>query len=105
MVQSQPRQILPETPSWKNPSQKKGWWSGSRWKPWVQNPVPQKKVCWWNKTIILLKMTFNIHVCNVSGDYVMNGEGEKVINGSKIFIYFFFGSKIFYFNWAGIMLI
>jgi hypothetical protein len=20
-----------------------GWWSGSRWRPWVQTPVPQKK--------------------------------------------------------------
>jgi hypothetical protein len=25
----------------KNPSQKKGWWSGSRYRPWVQAPVLQ----------------------------------------------------------------
>jgi hypothetical protein len=27
----------------KNPSQKKGWWSGSRCRPWVQAPILQKK--------------------------------------------------------------
>jgi hypothetical protein len=27
----------------KKPFTKKGWWSGSRCKPWVQTPVPQKK--------------------------------------------------------------
>jgi hypothetical protein len=31
-VQSQPRQIVPETLSQKCPTQKKGWWSGSRGK-------------------------------------------------------------------------
>jgi hypothetical protein len=25
-----------------NPPQKKGWWSGSRYRPWVQAPVPSK---------------------------------------------------------------
>jgi hypothetical protein len=30
-------------PIWKKKSQKKGWWSGSRCRPWVQVPVPQKK--------------------------------------------------------------
>jgi hypothetical protein len=29
-------------PTSKNPSQKKGWWSGSRRRPWVQALVPQK---------------------------------------------------------------
>jgi hypothetical protein len=36
MVQSQPGQIVLETPISKfceNPSQKKGWWSGSRYRP------------------------------------------------------------------------
>jgi hypothetical protein len=27
----------------KIPIIKKGWWSGSRWRPWVQAPVPKKK--------------------------------------------------------------
>jgi hypothetical protein len=28
----------------KNPITKKlGWWTGSRWRPWVQAPVPQKR--------------------------------------------------------------
>jgi hypothetical protein len=41
-----PRQTVWETPSWKNPTQKKGWWNGSRERaclasviPWVQVPV------------------------------------------------------------------
>jgi hypothetical protein len=42
-VRSQPRQIVSETLSWKYPSQKKSWQSGSRWRLWVQAPVPQKK--------------------------------------------------------------
>jgi hypothetical protein len=27
-------------PILKNPSQKYGWWSESRWRPWVQAPIP-----------------------------------------------------------------
>jgi hypothetical protein len=42
-VQSQPRQIACETLSGKHPSQKRGWWSGSKCRPWVQAPRPQKK--------------------------------------------------------------
>jgi hypothetical protein len=42
-VQSQPGKIVRETISRKHPSQKKGWWSGSRCKPSVQTPVLQKK--------------------------------------------------------------
>jgi hypothetical protein len=30
-------------PTSKKPTIKKGWWSGSRCRPWVQTPVPQKK--------------------------------------------------------------
>jgi hypothetical protein len=30
-------------PTLKNRSQKQGWWSGSRWRPWVRNPAPQKQ--------------------------------------------------------------
>jgi hypothetical protein len=43
--------LKPETLSQKNPSQKKGGWSGSRWRPWVQVPVPhtQKKSELWHK--------------------------------------------------------
>jgi hypothetical protein len=32
-----------ETLSWKKPITKKGWWSGSRCRPWVQTAVLQKK--------------------------------------------------------------
>jgi hypothetical protein len=39
-VQSQPGQIVPKTLYQKNSSWKKGWWSGSRCRPWVQTPVP-----------------------------------------------------------------
>jgi hypothetical protein len=39
---SQPGQIVHKTLSWKYPSQKKGWQSGSKWRPWVQAPVMQK---------------------------------------------------------------
>jgi hypothetical protein len=35
MVQSQLVQIVHKTLSWKNPSQKEGWESGSRCRPWV----------------------------------------------------------------------
>jgi hypothetical protein len=43
MVQSQPGQIDGETLSQKQPITKKGWWSGSKCRPWVQTPVLQKK--------------------------------------------------------------
>jgi hypothetical protein len=39
-VWSQLEQIVCETLSQKYPSQKKGWWSGSRCRLWVQTPVP-----------------------------------------------------------------
>jgi hypothetical protein len=39
-VQSQLGKIVRETLSQKQPSQKKGWWSGSRYRPCVQSPVP-----------------------------------------------------------------
>jgi hypothetical protein len=48
-VGSQPRQIVRETLSQKNQSQKKGWWSGSRYRSCVQTPVLKKnksKVPW-----------------------------------------------------------
>jgi hypothetical protein len=39
------------------PITKKGWWSGSRGRLWVQAPVPQKKKekswVWWHRPIIL----------------------------------------------------
>jgi hypothetical protein len=42
-VQSQPRKIVHETLSQKNPITEKSWWSGSRSRPLVQIPVPPKK--------------------------------------------------------------
>jgi hypothetical protein len=39
-VRSQPGQIVHENLSWKKPITEKGWWSGSRCRPWVQTPVP-----------------------------------------------------------------
>jgi hypothetical protein len=41
--QSQPRHIVCKTLSQNNPSQKKGWWGGSRCRPSVQIPLLQKK--------------------------------------------------------------
>jgi hypothetical protein len=43
VAQSQPRQIVHETLSWKKPNTKKGWCSGSRCRSWVLIPAPQKK--------------------------------------------------------------
>jgi hypothetical protein len=44
MVQSQPRQIVPETLSIsQKPITEKAWWSGSRCRPRVQTLVPRKK--------------------------------------------------------------
>jgi hypothetical protein len=43
MIQSQLRQIVHETLSRKYPSQKKGWWNGSRCKLCFQTSVPPKK--------------------------------------------------------------
>jgi hypothetical protein len=43
-VRSQPRQIVWETLSWKYLTQRKGWWSGLRCRPWVEAPVLQKKI-------------------------------------------------------------
>jgi hypothetical protein len=40
---SQPRQIVHETLSWKNPITKKGWWRGLRCRPWVQTLVLREK--------------------------------------------------------------
>jgi hypothetical protein len=44
-VRSQPRQIVCESLSQKKkkPFTKKGWWTGSRCKPWPQTPISQKK--------------------------------------------------------------
>jgi hypothetical protein len=42
-VQGQHGQIVCETLPRKNPSQTKGWWSGSRCRPRVQTPVPPNK--------------------------------------------------------------
>jgi hypothetical protein len=42
-IWSQPGQIVHKTLSQKNLSQKRGWWNGSRCRPWVQTPVLQKK--------------------------------------------------------------
>jgi hypothetical protein len=42
-VQSQPWQIVLWDPISKKPVTKKGWWSSSRCRPWVEAPVPQKK--------------------------------------------------------------
>jgi hypothetical protein len=42
-VRSQSRQIACKTLSQKNPTQKKGWWSGSRCRSWVPTPALQKK--------------------------------------------------------------
>jgi hypothetical protein len=44
VVQSQPGKIVFETLSRKHSSQKKGWWGGSGYRPWVQTPVKKKKV-------------------------------------------------------------
>jgi hypothetical protein len=30
-------------PNLKKPITKKGWWSGSRCRPWIQRPIPKKK--------------------------------------------------------------
>jgi hypothetical protein len=43
MVWSQPRQIVLRDPILKKPFTKKGWWSGSRCRPWIQATVPQKE--------------------------------------------------------------
>jgi hypothetical protein len=43
VVPNQWGQIVCETLSRKTHHKKKGWWSGSRCKPWVQAPVLQKK--------------------------------------------------------------
>jgi hypothetical protein len=43
VVQSQPRQIVLETLSWKKPITKKDWWSGSRCRHWVQAPVLKRQ--------------------------------------------------------------
>jgi hypothetical protein len=39
---SQLRQTVPETIS-QTLQKKKGWWSVSRCRPWVQTPLPQKR--------------------------------------------------------------
>jgi hypothetical protein len=39
IVWSQPGKIVCKTLSQKKPITKKGWWSGSRCRPWVQTPV------------------------------------------------------------------
>jgi hypothetical protein len=53
----------------KNIHQKKGWWSGSRCRPWVQIPVPQKKKkeCFTPPSGILLQAT-NAHVSEAGED-------------------------------------
>jgi hypothetical protein len=43
VIQSQPRQTVVKTLSQKNPSQRKGWWSGSRCRPRIETPVLHKQ--------------------------------------------------------------
>jgi hypothetical protein len=45
MVRNQPGEIVCETLSWKKSITKNGWWSGSRYRPWVQASVLKKKFC------------------------------------------------------------
>jgi hypothetical protein len=56
-VWSQPGQIVHETLPEKKPITKNGWWSGLRYRPWVQAPV-QKYIC----------ATFNLEA-EVPGEY------------------------------------
>jgi hypothetical protein len=42
-VQSQPRQIVYETLSWKKPITRKGWWSASRCRPSSNSSAIKKK--------------------------------------------------------------
>jgi hypothetical protein len=44
MVQRQLQQIVCETLSWKKLITKKGWWTDSWWRSWVQTPVPKKRM-------------------------------------------------------------
>jgi hypothetical protein len=43
VVWSQPGQIVYKTLCGKKPITKKGWWNGSRCRPWVQTLIPQKQ--------------------------------------------------------------
>jgi hypothetical protein len=45
----------------KDPSQKKGWQSGSRCRPWVQTPVPKKKREWENKKRDMIPVDGSMH--------------------------------------------
>jgi hypothetical protein len=56
VVQSQPGQIVHKRPYLEKPFTERGWWSGSRCRPWVQAPVPQKKKKKERKKSICLKM-------------------------------------------------
>jgi hypothetical protein len=52
MVRSQSRQVVHEALSWMTIIIKKGWWCGSRCRPWVQTPVPPNKVLWPHPSIL-----------------------------------------------------
>jgi hypothetical protein len=62
-VQSQPRKTVCKTLSWKTLFQKIGPTSGSRWRPWVQTPIPhtQKKLfhCHCGELAVHVKTTYN----------------------------------------------
>jgi hypothetical protein len=55
-AQSQPGQIVWETLSQEKSIIKKSWWSGSRWKPWVQTQDCEKKA----------QPGMMVHACNPS---------------------------------------
>jgi hypothetical protein len=64
-----------QDPSSKNPITKKSWWSDSRYRPWVQAPVPQtkrkkrEKFLFWNvpvKCVECLSKWVASHLCRES---------------------------------------
>jgi hypothetical protein len=64
LVQSQPRLIVHENLSQKNPSQKKDWWSGSRCRSRVQIPVSQKKTkIALKKRLVSITITIKLKIC------------------------------------------
>jgi hypothetical protein len=66
-------------PILKNPSQKKGWWSDSRWSPWVQAPIPLK-VC----PVGLLKEGWHLLGCFRNVTPIDNDKTRKYAFSSKL---------------------
>jgi hypothetical protein len=88
VVWRHPGQIVRETLSQKNPTTKKGWYNGSRCRPWVQTPIPKTPqklgdIVWFELDIEVHKMERRLKPVHLRKCTVVNGPGFLLPQRSK----------------------